>query len=162
MADGPSASVADDGPSPAPEPDGPSAIAGADGPQAQKQDGNRPDGADLIILRCGQLAHLWAARRRNHRPLERQRLWSVHRAAGPFAKIAIGANFGCGLRSDGQVRCWGANSSGQATPPAHLVVTQVSAGNLHACGVQLDGSAKCGLRPNGYVACWGSYVIPDP
>ena len=50
MADGPLASVAADGPFPAPEPDRPSAIAVADGPQAQKQDGNRPDSADLIIL----------------------------------------------------------------------------------------------------------------
>ena len=49
------------------------------------------------------------------------------------------------MRSNGSVACWGADYSGQATPPGGSF-NSVSAGGFHTCGV----------RNNGSVACWGS------
>ena len=51
----------------------------------------------------------------------------------------------CGVKTDGTVACWGANSFGQATPPGGTF-QQVSAGYAHTCGVKTGGE----------VACWGS------
>ena len=85
------------------------------------------------------------------------------------------------MRSNGSVACWGANESGESTPPAGSFVS-VSAGEFHACGVRSNGSVACwgwdgygqatppagsfvsvsagwghtcGVRIGGSVACWG-------
>ena len=47
------------------------------------------------------------------------------------------------MKTDGTVECWGYNDSGRATPPAGVTFTQVSAGNLHTCGMRTDGTADC-------------------
>lgn len=78
--------------------------------------------------------------------------------AGTFTQVAAGNSHSCGLKSDGEVACWGSNSVGEATPPpardlqtgsgkipAPRVFTQISAGGSHNCGVRSDGT----------VACWG-------
>jgi alpha-tubulin suppressor-like RCC1 family protein len=94
--------------------------------------------------------------------------------AGPDAwnfeavQLSLG-DHSCALLTDGTVRCWGANGSGQlgdgtstgssSTPvtvvvaaggPALSGVTQISAGQLHTCAVLTDGTARCwGNNTNG-------------
>jgi hypothetical protein len=68
-------------------------------------------------------------------------------AAAPLVQIDAGGAFTCALRSGRDVVCWGDNAFGQATPPAGLVATQVSAGAEHTCA--LVGS-------KGAVVCWGN------
>ena len=48
-------------------------------------------------------------------------------APGTVAQVSAGADYGCALRTDGTVACWGDNYFGQATPPADAF-TEVSAG----------------------------------
>jgi alpha-tubulin suppressor-like RCC1 family protein len=44
-----------------------------------------------------------------------------------FSQVSAGLYHTCGLRPDGTVECWGANGSGQSSPPSGAF-TQVSAG----------------------------------
>jgi hypothetical protein len=124
--------------------------------------------------------------RRLRRVLGLQQLRPGHTAGGTFTQVSAGGqlNFGehtCGVKSDGTVACWGANSSGQATPPGGTF-TQISAGGFHNCAVRADGAVACwgdntegqaappggiftqasagnfhtcGLRSDGTIACWG-------
>jgi len=69
--------------------------------------------------------------------------------------IGAGANFSCGLRSDGAAFCWGENGDGQlgdgtqtaiAEPVAvrgNHVFDQLVVGDRTACGVTMGGSAYC-------------------
>ncbi len=85
----------------------------------------------------------------------------------------------CGLKVDGGVECWGANTQGQ---PAGYGQARVSAGDFHTCSINANGSAvcwgaddsgqasaptgefiqvaagrehTCAIRPGGNVDCWG-------
>ncbi|WP_420611341.1 RCC1 domain-containing protein [Candidatus Poriferisodalis sp.] len=64
--------------------------------------------------------------------------------AGTFTAVSAGSLHGCGLRTDGQVECWGFNEQGQASPPPGAF-TAVSAALWHTCG----------LRTGGEIECWG-------
>ena len=76
------------------------------------------------------------------------------------AQIALGNNHTCALLTDGTVRCWGRNSSGQlgdgsTTARLHPVqvldsgstplrgVTQIDVGGNHTCAVLTDRTARC-------------------
>jgi len=73
-------------------------------------------------------------------------------------QIVLGHDFGCALRANGEVHCWGRNTQGQlgdgttkrrASPGRVETVdkaTAVAAGAVHVCA----------LRPDGSVQCWGS------
>ncbi len=61
-----------------------------------------------------------------------------------YQALAVGGQFGCALRDDGAVHCWGLNDSNQTITPGTPLV-QIAAGWTHACG--LDGQ--------GLLACWG-------
>jgi alpha-tubulin suppressor-like RCC1 family protein len=73
--------------------------------------------------------------------------------------IAAGGHHTCALLSDGTVRCWGTNTSGElgdgttsnaSTPVAVLGLssaTAVAAGAAHSCAL---------LQPNGQIRCWGT------
>ena len=70
--------------------------------------------------------------------------------ADSFSAVSTGVVHSCGLRTNGEIACWGSNSDGQgnylgqATPPVGRF-SAVSAGGEHTCG----------LRTSGEVACWG-------
>lgn len=75
---------------------------------------------------------------------------------GPVG-VALGSDFGCGLGSDGHVRCWGRNDAGQcgsegetsyASPRRVLGVDHVRA-------IAVGHSHVCALRRDGEVWCWG-------
>lgn len=61
--------------------------------------------------------------------------------------VSIGTNFACAVTATHTVRCWGANSVLQSTPPPGLAgIVSVSAGDQHACALASDGT----------VTCWGN------
>ncbi len=72
------------------------------------------------------------------------------------SQIAAGNDHTCALLGSGQVRCWGANFSGQlgnsgvgASTPTPVAVTglsgvvQIAAGGSHSCAVLSNGQARC-------------------
>ena len=70
-------------------------------------------------------------------------------------QITLGRGFACALQSTGQVKCWGANDSGQVVEAGnyeyHIPVStqgisnavEVSSGNMHSCARLSDGHVKC-------------------
>lgn len=82
---------------------------------------------------------------------------TVVAGATPSA-IAAGANHTCVVSSDGTVRCWGVNTSGQLGDGSTSNRTAPTAvGGLS--GVRaIDGgeSATCAVETSGRVQCWGS------
>src|SRR5687768_18485604 len=72
-----------------------------------------------------------------------------------FVRIASGAQFSCGLDSDGVAYCWGLNDRGQlgdGTTTTRLTPTKVSttlqfstiaAGASHTCAITLAGDSWC-------------------
>ena len=100
---------------------------------------------------------------------------------GEFTSVSAGRSHTCGVKTDGQVVCWGDARFGPATPP-HGSFVSVSAGLHHTCGVKTDGQVvcwgddlggavalpggsfvsvsagwlrTCGVKTDGQVACWG-------
>lgn len=84
---------------------------------------------------------------------------TVNPQPGPRGGVVAGLSFTCAWREDGEAYCWGSNESGQLgaapddepNPQAGQVpglgpVTQLAAGDSHACA----------LRADGRVVCWGS------
>ena len=76
--------------------------------------------------------------------LETEPLSDVTVAEGSFVSVSAGRNHTCGVRTDGDVDCWGYDNYGQSAPPDDSFVS-ISAGDFHTCGVKTDGS----------VVCWG-------
>jgi hypothetical protein len=69
---------------------------------------------------------------------------------GPFQTVTRGYGHACALTFDGRAVCWGANGSGQATPPLDLLFTDLAGGGSHTCGILADGTAECwGVWGNG-------------
>ena len=64
--------------------------------------------------------------------------------AGTFTAVSVGTSHSCGLRTSGEIACWGNDESGQTNAPEGNF-TAVSAGEEHTCG----------LRENGAIECWG-------
>ena len=103
---------------------------------------------------------------------------------GPFTQLSAGREHVCAVReTDSTAECSGADGYGQASPPAGVKVTQVTAGENHTCAIKTDGNVicwggntwlqapanragpdtqidagdlfTCGLRTNGAIDCWG-------
>ena len=101
---------------------------------------------------------------------------------GPFTDVAGRESFGCGLRADGAVACWGAYDGRGAPQPPSGYYTDIAVSYFGACGLRVDGTVACwgddragqrdapagrfkaisrgwvhacGLRLDGTVACWG-------
>jgi hypothetical protein len=49
---------------------------------------------------------------------------------------------GCGIRSDGDIACWGDDTWGQATPPAGTF-TDIAAGRMTLCAIHISGELEC-------------------
>lgn len=99
-----------------------------------------------------------------------------------FTSFDIRASYGCGVRQDGTLACWGADTWGETVPPEGPFL-QVSTGADHACGItglrtlecwgRVEGSrldaptgiyvdvsagetASCAIREEGDLECWGA------
>ena len=109
---------------------------------------------------------------------------------GAFVDVSIGPGYGCGVRINSELVCWGDNEHGQADPPDGRY-TAVFAGLGGACALDtgkravcwgdyfnptevgdwtevpagefthLSSRGGCGLRPDGEQVCWGGYVPPQ-
>jgi alpha-tubulin suppressor-like RCC1 family protein len=85
-------------------------------------------------------------------------------AGPPWTEVSVGASDTCGIRADGSLWCWGANTYGQlgtgehasrmdvpqpVTRPARGGWASVSAGAAHTCAT----------RTNGNLWCWGASTL---
>lgn len=70
---------------------------------------------------------------------------------GAFHAVTGGRLHSCGLRTDGQVECWGLNNFKQGEVPAQLgPVRALVSGHYHNCAVRADDTAICwGLNHRG-------------
>ncbi len=60
-----------------------------------------------------------------------------------FSDIVAGVEYSCGLRDDGAVSCWGADTGlGEIYPPEGAF-TVLAGGKRHACALDADGAAAC-------------------
>ncbi len=100
--------------------------------------------------------------------------------SGTYTDVAMGQKFGCALTAAGVPVCWGADDSGQTSPPANVTFTQITAGAFMpaallrriplSVGVQpkrdgsgsptgafsqvsIGGNYACGLQTDGTIAC---------
>ena len=71
---------------------------------------------------------------------------------GLVAQVSLSNNHGCAVTVFGEVRCWGLNGVGQASPPDDLGA---------AVQVGVNGNYSCGLAVAGEVRCWGFGVGTD-
>ena len=65
---------------------------------------------------------------------------------GAFVDVSIGPGYGCGVRINSELVCWGFDEHGAADPPDGRY-TAVSAGKGGACALNTDKQA----------VCWGDY-----
>src|SRR5687768_4562327 len=74
------------------------------------------------------------------------------------ARIALGAAHSCVIATDGTVRCWGENGSGQlgdgTTTDRRTAVTVT--GLTQVVEIAAGAAHTCALRAAGTVHCWGS------
>jgi hypothetical protein len=59
----------------------------------------------------------------------------------------VGYEFQCGIRTSGEVACWGRltgrGGSGRTLDPPSGKFALIDAGWQHVCGVRVDGTAVC-------------------
>lgn len=93
-------------------------------------------------------------------------------ATSSLTQISEGDWFGCGLRSDGTVSCWGTNGDAPITNGGSDLVLgtnfpSVSLTPLTVNGISdvkqivSDGTATCALKNDGTVWCWGFLLYPS-
>ena len=72
------------------------------------------------------------------------------RAPEEHTTLSSGWEHTCALRPDGNPVCWGADGSGQSSPPEGERFVSISSGVYHTCALRPDGSAVCwGGNENG-------------
>jgi alpha-tubulin suppressor-like RCC1 family protein len=85
---------------------------------------------------------------------------NVYVAANP---VVAGEAFGCGLKNDGTVACWGLNDMGRTgqsfTVPSSVTANPTVVAGLTDVGVLTAGNSHaCAIKVGGAVFCWGNNV----
>lgn len=78
-------------------------------------------------------------------------------ASGDFRKVSAGDNYTCGLKTSGELVCWGTMAAGQTFPPATLATaTPVRIGGATATWDDVDAGSEfaCALQGD-ETRCWG-------
>lgn len=83
-----------------------------------------------------------------------------------WTSIASGRYHSCGLATDGETYCWGANGTGalgvgSATPDSSTIPLRV-VGNEHFTSIALGMEQSCGLTADGRALCWGARLTFQP
>ena len=82
---------------------------------------------------------------------------------GKFRSISLGGSheqFGCGIRTDDSLACWGNYSYGRGDLlPPEGEYKSVSAADGHACAIGMDDTVVCWGNVDDGGACWGN--APD-
>lgn len=73
-----------------------------------------------------------------------------------FIAISSGLGHACALRPDGEAVCWGANTTGQASPFEGELLRAISSGDRHTCGLRFDDSRVCWSMGD-----WKTYLLTD-
>ena len=80
------------------------------------------------------------------------------------AQVALGTDFGCAIKTDGTLWCWGqqlhgeiGNGSDETTGSCQTTPVQIGANTLgnKVAGVALGDGHACALKDDGTVWCWG-------
>lgn len=82
----------------------------------------------------------------------------VFRPAGPFDDIAVGFDFGCGVKRDGTVHCWGKGNEGQrgdGDTGNRSTPSLVAALDPRAVSISASSGHACAALTNGRAYCWG-------
>jgi alpha-tubulin suppressor-like RCC1 family protein len=79
----------------------------------------------------------------------------------PIVRMAVGADYVCGITGDGEVVCWGDNRFSQIGTPSSTAPVPPTMVPGVAAAVQVvvgdvSGGFACALLNNGTVTCWGS------
>ena len=69
------------------------------------------------------------------------RLSRRHSAAGTFTAVSIGDRYGCALRSNGEIACWGNPPLGATPPPGRF--TKIAIGETGNCPIAADRRIQC-------------------
>src|SRR5207245_7594271 len=81
-------------------------------------------------------------------------------AGSTWLNVSVGNEHACGLRSDGQILCWGSNFGGQVgtgpTPPDTTVPNPIASAFSDWIVVAAGGEHSCAVRSGGQLSCWGS------
>jgi alpha-tubulin suppressor-like RCC1 family protein len=105
--------------------------------------------------------------------------------ANAFESVAASDAFLCGVTTDGEPLCWGADESGETDIPAGIAVERFVAAYSNTCAIESDGhiacwgnvwtglndaptgdvfidaaaaeGVACGEHPDGSMACWGEW-----
>ena len=70
---------------------------------------------------------------------ERSGIWPPE---ATFISVSVGTEHACGVRTTGEVGCWGLDNLGQSSPPPGRF-RSVSAMANHNCGVRGEGAVEC-------------------
>lgn len=94
---------------------------------------------------------------------------NVPPSGSSFRSVDAGVHYGCALRFDGSLVCWGANANGQSTAPSGVfqrvsVNRFVASNESSSCWLDdtchtWHGAHTCALKADGTVGCWGSNKV---
>jgi alpha-tubulin suppressor-like RCC1 family protein len=72
--------------------------------------------------------------------------------SGRFIDVSVSRDFGCAIKEEGSIVCWGRNYGNFLKAPTSGRYFQLAGGEYHTCAIELNGN----------VACWGYGQFGDP
>jgi alpha-tubulin suppressor-like RCC1 family protein len=86
---------------------------------------------------------------------------ALPRAAADSTALGVGMEHTCAVLSDGSVRCWGINTSGELGNGTTSLFSPTSVSSLGGAAVAIASgwSHTCALLSDGSVQCWGDNAL---